>query len=146
VKKIGFLLALLTFVLSACSAQTPAASLGSITIVDPWVRSAGAEMNTGGFMLLKNTGDKVDRLIKAEFSGAMMVEIHETKMIDNVMQMQPVEGVEIPANGSVRLKPGSYHVMFMGLKNELKEGEKIDLTLTFENAGTVTLSVDVRNP
>jgi copper(I)-binding protein len=61
-----------------------------------------------------------------------------------MMGMQPVERLEIPAGGSVQLKPGSYHIMLIGLKEDLKAGDTIEITLTFENAGELALSVPVK--
>lgn len=145
-KRLLLLVVLGILVLSACATQAPAAKVGSIEILNPWVRPAGADENTGAFMVIKNTGDQADKLVKAEFSGGMMTEIHETKMVDNVMKMAPVDGVDIPAKGQAELKPGSFHVMVMGLMKEIKVGDKVEITLTFEKAGTVTVAAEVRNP
>jgi hypothetical protein len=59
--------------------------------------------------------------------------------------MSPVDSVDIPAGGELAFKPGSYHVMLMGLKQELKTGDKVTLTLNFEKAGPVTVECEVRD-
>src|SRR3546814_7663300 len=71
------------------------------------------------------------------------VEIHEHVMDGNAMRMRPVDGVPLPAGGMAELQPGGYHVMLIGLKHPLKQGEHFPLTLTFEKAGTVTIEVPV---
>jgi copper(I)-binding protein len=76
-----------------------------------------------------------------------MVQIHLSEIDANgVSSMHEVDGVEIPAGGMAELKPGGYHVMIMGLKKEIKEGESITFTLTFRNAGEVTIEAPVRAP
>jgi len=67
-------------------------------------------------------------------------------MTNNVMMMTPVEKIEVPANGKVELKSGSFHVMLIGLRHDLKEGEVVKLTLTFQNAGKIQVEAPVRKP
>jgi hypothetical protein len=67
-------------------------------------------------------------------------------MKDNVMSMSPVEAIEVPANGQVELKPGGYHVMLVGLKQDLKVGDIVKLTLVFEKAGRIDVEAEVKNP
>jgi periplasmic copper chaperone A len=145
-KRLGFALLLLLFVLPACTPAAQGITVGSIEIISPWVMAADNGSNTAAFMLLKNTGSDADQLVKVEFADAMETEIHETKMKNDVMEMSPVAAVEIPAKGQVELKSGSYHVMIMGLTKELKAGEKVNVTLTFAKAGSVAVAVEVRNP
>jgi copper(I)-binding protein len=96
----------------------------------------------------------VDALVGASSPAATTAEVHETVAMGTpapgasgdagMMGMQPVKRLEIPAGGSVELKSGSYHVMLIGLKKDLKAGDTIEITLTFEKAGKVTVSVPVR--
>jgi len=151
-KALRFLPLLLVLVLAACQGQA-GTKIGDIEIVSPWARAAasmagmeGGGGNGGAFMLLKNSGTTPDKLIRAASDVAETVEIHQTIMEGDVMRMSPVEFVEIPAGGEVELKPGSYHVMLIGLKQDLKAGETINITLTFENAGETTVKVEVRAP
>lgn len=125
-----------------------AATVGSVEIVDPWARSAAMEGgNSAIYMTLRNTSGDVDRLVSASGEAATAIEIHETKMNDGVMQMQQVEGgIEVPANGSVALKPGGYHVMLIGLVSPLKAGDMLTVTLMFESGNSVELTVPVMDP
>ena len=75
--------------------------------------------------------------------AAKMAGLHETRQVDGVMKMQHVDGIDIPANGTLEMKPGGYHIMLMGLNAPLKEGDEIDLTLTFEKAGEVKVKAKV---
>lgn len=106
-----------------------------------------AEGPTGAvFMTLRNTGGAADRLIKAESMVAKVVELHNVIDNNGVMEMRPVENIEIPAGGTVLLKPGSFHVMLIGLQRELKLGESFEVTLHFQQAGAIKVSSTVRMP
>jgi len=131
--------------LAAPSLSAHEIKLGSLTIVHPWARATppGAEV-AGGYMTIKNSGAEPDRLIGVEVDIAGRAELHEMTMVDGVMKMRPLEnGVEVPAGGSVALKPGGYHVMLLDLKGPLKEGEMIPGSLTFEKAGKVDVTFAV---
>lgn len=134
-----------------------------ITIQDAWARPAimddgaisddsGMDMDMDGpisaaFMVIRNRTDAPDRLLSAKSTAASILEIHLTEMKDNVMTMRQVEGgLEIPANGQMELKPGSYHIMLIDVLQDLKVGDKIPLILTFENAGDVKVEAEVKNP
>jgi copper(I)-binding protein len=106
------------------------------------------ESATGGvFMVLRNTGSEADRLVAVRCSVAGTAEIHETTMEGDVMKMRPVAGgIEVPAGGQVELKPGGYHVMLIGLKQDLQEGDRFPVELQFEKSGPVTVEVQVRMP
>lgn len=109
-----------------------------------WARaSAGKAANGGAFMTILNGGKEGDRLIAASADVSRKVELHTHINENGVMRMRQVDGIDVPAGKGVMLQPGSYHVMFMGLKNPLKEGEKFPLTLTFEKAGKQTVEVTV---
>ncbi|PZP55043.1 MAG: hypothetical protein DI596_11980, partial [Azospira oryzae] len=71
-------------------------------------------------------------------------EFHRMSLEDGVMKMRHLPAIEVPAHGTVELKPGGTHLMLMGLKQPLKEGERFPLTLRFERSGTVALQVAVR--
>lgn len=120
---------------------------GPLTIGHPWARATppGAKV-AGGYLTIENTGAEPDRLIAATVEIAGRAEIHEMAVVDGVMKMRPLDnGVEIPAGGSVELKPGGYHLMLMDLKQPLKEGEGFSGTLTFEKAGTVDVAYDIES-
>jgi copper(I)-binding protein len=119
---------------------------GDIEIVHPWARATpdGAGV-AGGYLSLRNHGTTPDRLVAvgAEFAGR--TEIHEMAVDDKgVMTMRPLpDGIEIPAGGEVELKPGGIHVMFMEITRGAREGETLEGSLTFEEAGTVDVEFDV---
>ena len=96
------------------------------------------------YMTIRNPTDTPDRLIKAESNVSAVVELHNMAVKDGVMTMYPVEAIEIPANGAAELKPGSFHVMLIGLNRDLTAGETMSVTLTFEQAGEVTLQAPIR--
>lgn len=132
----------------------PAATVGSITVSNQWSRPAPALGMTdeeapmamaAAFMTILNAGTEADRLVAAKTDVAMTVEIHEVVEGDGgVMQMQPLaDGLEIPAGGTVVLQPGSYHLMLIGIKQDFTMGFTYELTLTFEKAGDVTITVPV---
>lgn len=118
---------------------------GSIVIEHPWSRATppGAKV-AAGYLVIHNKSSEPDRLVEATAEIAGRAEIHTMEMKDGVMTMRPVEGgVEIPAGGEVKLEPGSYHMMFMGLARPLKEGDHFAGSLTFEKAGTVSVDYAV---
>lgn len=142
-----------TLILAACNAapdaDAPAAAETAASIVvitEPWSRETAEGQNAGGaFMTIANTGTAADRLTGGSTPVAGRVEIHTMTMENDVMRMrQLADGLEVPAGGQVTLKPGSFHVMLMDLKQPLKAGEKVPLTLTFAGAGTVETELDVR--
>jgi periplasmic copper chaperone A len=108
------------------------------------VRAASRGGGSGAFMVIKNTGSQSDKLVKAECMASMMTSIHETKMDGDMMKMSEIPSLDIPANGQVELKSGSYHVMMMDVTQDLKEGDKIKMTLTFEKAGPVQVEVVIK--
>jgi copper(I)-binding protein len=98
------------------------------------------------FMTLVNEGREPDRLVAAQADVAETVEIHRTTMEGDVMRMQPVSFVEVPARGDVELKPGGYHVMLIGLRRDLAVGDRFPVTLTFETSPALTVEAEVREP
>ena len=119
-----------------------AATAGALSIQHAWVRAAIAGGNGAAYAQIANSG-AADRLIAVKGDIAPAIEIHEMTMVDGVMQMRRVDGLDIPAGGAAELKPGGYHVMMIGLTRDLKAGESVTLTFVFEHAGEVTLSLPV---
>jgi periplasmic copper chaperone A len=117
-----------------------------INVEQPWARATPAGAMTGAaYMTLANKTNTADRLTGASSDVATKVQVHEMKVVNGVMQMREVAGgLEIPPGGSVTLKPGSYHVMLMGLKKPLVEGQSFPLTLTFAKAGNISVTVPVQ--
>jgi copper(I)-binding protein len=122
-------------------------SAGDIVIEHPWARpSFSANANGVAYMTIVNNGVRADRLLNVSGGIANRVELHATKMDGDVMRMRPVSGgVEIAPGEKVEIGPGGLHVMLMGLAVPLKEGDKFPITLEFEHAGAVEVSVHVEN-
>lgn len=115
---------------------------GAIVIEAPWTRAtpAGAKV-AGGYLRITNTGQEPDRLVGVSSPNASRGEVHEMSMSDGVAKMAPLEaGLPIPPGGTVELKPGGQHLMFMDLRTGLKEKDTLRATLTFEKAGPVEVS------
>jgi copper(I)-binding protein len=118
-------------------------ALAQVEVKDPWVRgTVPAQTATGAFMELRATRDM--RLVEAKSPVADIVQIHEMKMVDSVMKMRPVTGIDLPAGKTVELKPGGYHIMMMGLKQQMKDGEIVPLTLVVEGKNGKRESIEVR--
>ncbi|MEM8838692.1 MAG: copper chaperone PCu(A)C [Pseudomonadota bacterium] len=120
--------------------------LGSLTIDTPWTRATVKTAKVAaGYLTISNSGDAADRLLSVSTPVAGRGEVHEMKVVDNVMSMLPLpEGIEIPAGGSVDLQPGGLHLMFLDLNTQLNEGGVIEATLTFEKAGTITIPLAIK--
>lgn len=117
----------------------------AIKVEKAWTRVAppGSKV-AGGFVTLTNTGKSEDRLIGGSFDLAGRVEVHQMSMTNGVMRMKPVAGgLKLAPGATVELKPGSYHLMFLGLKGSPKLGEPVKGTLKFEKAGDVAVSFAV---
>ncbi len=130
----------------ALAAQAQDYRLGTIEILRPWTRATPPTAQSGGgFLVVTNAGTTPDRLIAAKSTAADKVEIHEMKMDGNVMRMRELEkGLEIPPGSSVELKPGGYHIMFMGLKAPFAKDARVPITLVFEKAGSVDIELPVQ--
>lgn len=105
----------------------------------------GGDLSMGAaYLEITNNGDEDDRLVSITTDAAGVVEVHEVKMQDSVMQMTPLhDGLPIPAGDTVALEPGGYHIMLIGLTESLIAGEDYEITLTFEKAGDVTVTVPI---
>lgn len=119
--------------------------LGTLEISHPWTRATPPTAQAGGgFLTITNRGTAADRLLAARSTVSDRVEVHEMKMDGNVMRMRELEkGLEIPAGATVMLKPGGFHIMFMGLKAPFAKDAKVPVTLVFEKAGSLDITLDV---
>jgi len=120
-------------------------SLGDLSIGQPWSRATpGSAPVAGGYFSVANKSASPDRLVGVATDLATKAEVHEMAMANGVMTMRQVAGgLPVPANGAVELKPGGFHIMFMGLKHGLKEGDTFKATLQFEKAGPVEVTFTV---
>ena len=116
-----------------------------IQVMDPWAREVPPNMTTSaGFLTMKNNGTVEHRLVGAESPATGMVELH-THINDNgVMRMRPVKDMPVPPGGTTELKPGGLHLMLMMLKKPLKAGEKMPITLIFEDGSKKEIQAEVR--
>jgi copper(I)-binding protein len=132
--------------LAALAIALPA--FAQVTVTDPWVRGTVAgQMATGAFMKLQSAKDA--KLVEAASPVAGVVEIHEMAMENNVMRMRAVKALDLPAGRTVELTPGGYHVMLMDLKQQVKDGEVVPVTLVVESAGkreTIEVKATARAP
>ena len=135
-----------TLVLAALGAVAHSYKLGEIDIGHPCARpTREGQLVAAGYLKLTNKG-AADRLLSARSPAADAAEIHSMTMDGNVMKMRQVDAIELPTGQTVELKPGGYHLMLMGLKVPLKAGDQIPLTLKFEKAGEVVVTVKVEEP
>lgn len=137
-KKMLFLLVLVF------SASALADAATSVTVEEPFARKAiKAQRNSAAFMTLRNSGPEV-AIVAAESPVAEIVELHTHVHDNGVMRMRKIDKIELPAGGEVTLKPGGLHVMLLGLKQDLNEGERISVTLKFSDGSSKTIEAPVR--
>ncbi|MCC7447534.1 MAG: copper chaperone PCu(A)C [Anaerolineae bacterium] len=152
------------------AAEPGTASAGSLSISGAWARATAMNMPAtqpamggmaatkpamGGmamsavsaaYMVIKNAGSQPDQLVSVTSDVSGKTEVHETTVKDNVASMHPIPALDVPANGSVELKPGGYHVMMMDLKQPLTPGQTINLTMNFKSGTVIKLVVPVKAP
>lgn len=139
------------FVLSAAvaavvvSSSVALAQSPGVTVHDAWVREPmGGRNVTGAFAIVENTGTTPKSIVAASSDISDKVELHEMKNENGMMRMSPVKKVDVPAKGTLELKPGSFHVMLFDVKRKIADGEKITLTFTFDDGSKVTTEAQVR--
>lgn len=119
---------------------------GDIDIGHPYARpTRTAQSVAGGYLTLVNQGAP-DRLLSARSPVAASVEMHSMSMQGDVMKMREVDAIALPTGATVELAPGGYHLMLLGLKAPLTAGDKFLLTLKFEKAGELVVTVHVEDP
>jgi len=130
----------------AAPARAEEVKAGDLVITQAWSRATpGGAKIAGGYLTIENKGSAPDRLIGGTGEVAGKIEVHEMSMKDGVMTMRFLDkGLAIEPGKTVKLAPGGYHLMMLDLKSPLKQGDKVPVTLEFEKAGKVTLSLDVQ--
>jgi periplasmic copper chaperone A len=139
-------LAALAMALSAGPVRAEDIKAGDLVISQAWSRATpnGAKI-AGGYLTIENKGTAPDKLIGGNGDIAGKVEVHEMSMNNGVMTMRPLDkGLVIEPGKTVKLAPGGYHLMMFDLKGPLKQGDKVPVTLVFEKAGKVNVSLDVQ--
>ena len=135
-------LAILMLATAACSSAAGAAP----TVSDAWARPAMAAGEPAAAYLVIHGGGTADALLKASSPQAGSVELHETSTDASGMTgMKPMDRLDVPAGGTVSLAPGGMHLMIMGLSKPLEVGQKLELDLVFEHAGTIVVQAEVRS-
>lgn len=115
----------------------------AVKVADAWVRGTVASQKASG-AFMKITAASTVRLVGVQASVAGVTEIHEMAMDQNIMTMRETKGINLPAGRTVELKPGGFHVMLMDLKQPLKAGDTVVLTLTFEDLASQRFTQEVR--
>ncbi|MBI3707341.1 MAG: copper chaperone PCu(A)C, partial [Proteobacteria bacterium] len=145
-RRVGF--AVLGVVLALAGGTATSLALDSPTqpqIADAWARATPEAARTGAvYLRVTNPGVTVDQIIGASSPAAEKVELHEHVMDGSVMRMRPVEVIEVKPHETVVFAPTGSHVMLIGLKAPLRDGDKLSVTLRFKMAGAVEISVPIR--
>ncbi|MCY1406992.1 Copper chaperone PCu(A)C [compost metagenome] len=139
-------LCLVALLLPAVFATAHEYTVGELQIAHPWSRELPPNAPTvAAYFVVKNTGQSADRLLSVESPIAGVAQLHEHVKVGELMKMQQVKSVEIPAGAEAVFAPMAYHVMLMELKDRslLQDGKRFPLTLHFEKAGDVTVEVTV---
>ena len=138
-------LAAISLTLAAIITSAGGVSASSVMITEAFARASATPTAGAGaaYISLMNHGAEADTLLSAATPAAETVEIHTTETVDGVMKMRAAGPLEIPAMGTLAMKPGGYHLMLMGLKAPLAKGSEIEITLTFAKAGDVKVTVPV---
>ncbi len=129
----------------ATAAEAHEYKQGGLLIVHPFSR-VSAGMTGAAYLTIENRGKETDRLIDAASPAAAAVEMHEMKMDGAIMRMRQLPGIDLPPGAKVALQPGGNHIMLIGLKAPLQEGDMFPLVLTFAKAGKVEVEVIVQKP
>ena len=138
--------AVLIGVIAGSSARAEEVKAGDLVISQAWSRATpnGAKIGTGYFTI-ENKGTAADKLVGVSGEVSDKIEVHEMSMNNGVMKMRPVDGgLTIDPGKTVKLAPNGYHLMIMDLKGPLKQGGKVPVTLEFEKAGKVAITLDVQ--
>jgi periplasmic copper chaperone A len=139
-------LAALSVLAFAAPGRADDVKAGDLVITQAWSRATpGGAKVAGGYLTIENKGTAPDKLIGVSAEIAGKVEVHEMATDNGVMKMRPLEkGLAIDPGKTVKLAPGGYHLMMQELKGPLKQGDKVPVTLEFEKAGKVAVTLDVQ--
>jgi periplasmic copper chaperone A len=132
--------------LTGSSVRAEDVKAGDLVISQAWSRATpnGAKVGTG-YLTIENKGTTPDKLVGVSGDVSPRIEVHEMSMSNGVMKMRAVDGgLTIDPGKTVKLSPGGYHLMIMDMKSPLKQGDKLPLTLQFEKAGKVAVTLDVQ--
>jgi copper(I)-binding protein len=141
IRSVAWTVILICLMASAAHAQD-----ANVVVTQAWSRATpGGSKVAGGYLTIENKGPAPDKLLSASTEAAKKIEIHEMAVTDGVMTMRPIDdGLTIEAGHAVKLAPGGLHLMIIGLVAPLIQGDKVSVTLTFEKAGEIAVSFEVR--
>jgi hypothetical protein len=131
------------FNIHVTAAETHGVKSSDIMLAHPWARPNLPNRPTAAYITIANDGENADRLLGARSPAFEAVELHLMLMDGDVMKMQPVEAIDLPANETVELAPGGFHMMLFGAQRLFKLGDDFPLVLTFEKAGKIEIKVEV---
>jgi len=141
------LLAGITFLTTVSVAMASEQVVGDLKLTAPWIRaSVPGQVNGAGYIQIDNKAAQADRLISATTNGVSRVELHTIITDNGVAKMREVPGIDVPANGAVKLMPGGFHIMFLGLTAPFKADTTVPVTLKFEKAGEVKVDFEIKPP
>jgi copper(I)-binding protein len=137
--------AAIALTLAAIIASATGASASDVVVIRAFARASATPVAKSGvaYITIRNDGAKSDRLMAIDTPSANTTMAHRTIMDGDIMKMDAAGIIEVPAHGILEMAPGGLHLMLMGLKKPLVEGEAIQLKLTFENAGDLSITVPV---
>ncbi len=125
------------------AAEAHGVESSDIMLAHPWARPNLPNRPTAAYVTIANDGESADRLLGARSPAFEAVELHLMLKDGDVMKMQPVEAIDLPANETVELAPGGFHMMLFGAQRLFKPGDSFPLALTFEKAGEIEIKVKV---
>ena len=127
------------------AALIPPFAAAQVSVKDAWVRATvPQQQGTGAFMRITAASDA--RLVEVQSPAAKTAEVHEMAIVDKVMRMRPVKALDLPAGKTVELKPNGYHIMLTGLKEQMKDGDRIAITLIVEDKQKKRQTVEIQAP
>jgi copper(I)-binding protein len=139
------LLAFVAFGVGAATFIAACSGPGAPQVAEAWARPGAAGAESAAYLTITAPGGQADALLSASSPAANMVQLHEVSTdAQGMTGMQHIDRLDIPAGETVRLEPGGYHLMLMGLTAELAVGGTIELTLVFERAGNVVVEAEIR--
>ena len=125
---------------------TVSAWAAGISVSGAWIRQLPAGVPAGGFFTLQNQGKEAVALVAASSPEYGMVMLHKSVEEGDISRMMPVDKIEVPAGGKVLFRSGSYHLMLMNAKHNIKVGSRIPVVLEFSGGQKVTAQFEVRGP
>lgn len=136
----------LLFLAAILAAPLHATAAGAtVQVADPYVRAVPTGQDqTAAYMILRNTGKQDVALVKAESPAARAVELHTVISEGGMMKMRPVPKMDVKADGETKLQPGGFHIMLIGIKEPIKEGASVSLTLNFDDGSQLSVTAPVR--